>query len=110
MGFPAYSVFVVHFFLELISQIVRMYMLCSLVKFSIKEFLCEICPKIVSVVGVSIILRLFCLAYMDQSIMRLVVVVFISFISTSIAVYCLGLTSNERYFIKEKVILRLYKK
>ena len=48
--------------------------------------------------------------YMEQSIIRLVVVVFISFISTSIAVYCLGLTSNERYFIKEKVILRLYKK
>ena len=110
MGFPAYSVFVVHFFLELISQIVRMYMLCSLVKFSIKEFLCEICPKIVSVVGVSIILPLFFFVYMEQSIIRLVVVVFISFISTSIAVYCLGLTSNERYFIKEKVILRLYKK
>lgn len=110
MGFPAYSVFVVHFFLELISQIVRMYMLCSLVKFSIKEFLCEICPKIVSVVGVSIILPLFFFMYMEQSVIRLVVVVFISFVSTSIAVYCLGLTSNERYFIKEKVILRLYKK
>lgn len=74
------------------------------------EFLCEICPKIVSVVGVSIILPLFFFVYMEQSIIRLVVVVFISFISTSIAVYCLGLTSNERYFIKEKVILRLYKK
>ena len=60
--------------------------------------------------GSSIILPLFFFVYMEQSVIRLVVVAFISFVSTSIAVYCLGLTPNERCFIKEKVMLRLHKK
>ena len=59
LGAPAYSVFIVHFCVELVAQFSRMYMLRKLINLPIRQYLNNIYIPIVGTVFVSIILPIF---------------------------------------------------
>lgn len=96
---PAYSVFVVHFFVECVAQMARMYMLHRLVGLSIIKYMHNIYLPIVTVVCLSCILPIFIHSQLYGGMIRFLVVSVICFLSVGASVIFLGLSKEERKFI-----------
>ena len=104
LGAPAYSVFIIHFCVETITQIPRMYLLRKLIDLSIREYIYNIYLRILIVVLISILLPLYLHCQMSEGFFRLVCVGSVSVVSVGITVFLLGLTVGERKFITNKVM------
>ncbi|MEF2621745.1 MAG: oligosaccharide flippase family protein [Xylanibacter rarus] len=102
--FPAYSVFVVHFIIEIITQGIRMILLKPLIGLTIKDYLCNVYSRIILVVIISAIIPLTIYLNIDNIIMRFFLVCILSFLSVSFVVYRVGLSKEEREFVKSKFI------
>jgi Na+-driven multidrug efflux pump len=103
LGAPPYSVFIVHFCVESVAQVSRMYMLRKLINLSMLMYLKNIYLPIVLVVTISIILPIFVHSCLDESIWRLLIVGTTCAFSVGLSVYLLGLTKNERFFFEIKL-------
>lgn len=101
---PAYSVFIVHLVMEIITQIARMKIMCPLIHLRMKDYFKNIYVKILFVVVLSIIAP--CIIYfnMDDNVLRFFVVSFISMLSVSLTSYIFGLSNAERTFVKAKAV------
>lgn len=103
LGAPAYAVFIVHFFVECVAQIVRMMILRKYIKLNIFIYVKNIYIPIFFVIAISVILPLFIHHAMDEGWERFVLVALGSFVSVGLSVVAVGLTKNERRFILGKV-------
>lgn len=103
LGAPAYSVFIVHFTMECIAQFLRMFLLRKLINLPISAYLKHIYLPVIIIILVSCIIPLYVHNLMSIGLIRLIVVVVISVISVGLSIYYIGLTSNERKFIYEKI-------
>lgn len=103
LDFPPYSVFIVHFVIEFIVQILRTYILKSLIKFSIKQFFYEVCRRVIYVGIIAVIPPFLIIHYMNSGYIRLILTILTSFLSVGISAYIWGLTYNERSFINNKI-------
>lgn len=108
-GFPAYSVFIVHFVIELITQFLRMFLLHSLIGIRIKDYFSQIYSNILLVTSLSVIFPFLIYSNMDDTIYRFFAVSFSSVLSVVLFVYYTGLHKNERIFVKEKIMFILAK-
>lgn len=104
LGLPAYSVFLVHFAMETITQLVRMILLRPLIGISILDYIRKIYTRVFAVVAISVIGPFFVYKNMDNMTMRFFIVCIICVLSVSIVVYTVGLTNHERIFVKLKAI------
>lgn len=102
LGFPAYSVFIVHFIVEFITQIFRMIMLKPLINLSLKDYINNIYIKVLVVVIISVIIPMIVYLNMTYSLTRFFVICILSFISVGTTIYTIGLSKDERVFIKSK--------
>lgn len=102
LGFPAYSVFLVHFVMEGVCQLARMIMLRPLIGIGIKDYIVNIYARIALVVVASLILPFIAYNAMDSGIVRFLVLGIICVMSVSVCAYYLGLNSNERVFVISK--------
>lgn len=102
LGFQAYSVFIVHFIVELITQCVRIILLRSLIGLNIKDYLWNVYSRVLLVVVISVIIPLTIYLNMGYTMIRFFTVCTASLISVSIVVYRIGLANNERDFVKSK--------
>lgn len=109
LGLPAYSVFIVHFIMEFIVQIVRMEMLFPLIGIHIKDYLKNIYIRVVLVVILSSTIPLLVYGNLPNSILRFCIVCITCMLSVSIVAYTIGLSSNERKFVRSKVNEIYYK-
>lgn len=109
LGFPAYSVFIVHLIMEAITQFARMIILRSLIGIRIKEYLKYIYIPVFFVVLLSIIVPLTIYFNMDASALRFLVIGLSCVIFVLSAVYAVGLSKSERAFVNSKVV-RIYNK
>lgn len=107
LGMPAYSVFIVHFVIESICQILRMIMLRPLISLRLRDYFTNVYSKVASVVLVSSIAPASAYVLMNDTVLRFFVVCFISVISVSAIAFCIGLSDNERTFVKEKVLSKI---
>lgn len=100
---PPYWAFLFIFLFEFISFIARMFILRSLTKFSIKSFTKEVLIRTFLVTCFASILPLTLCQYMDSSILRMILTIFLSIICIAIVGYILGITKDERSFINQKI-------
>lgn len=102
-GFPAYSVFIVHFCVESVAQIARMVMLRPLIGLSLYDYFKSIYLRITIVVAVAIILPSFVHFVMPYGPLRFLCVGSICVMSVSSAAYFFGMSYSEQMFIRSKV-------
>lgn len=104
LGAPAYSVFVVHFFVECIAQTERMILLRNLVSLSIRKYIINTYMPCFIVLLIGIILPLYIHNLLIEGWNRLVCVSIINCLSYFFVVYLLGLKKDERDSINKKII------
>lgn len=102
LGCPAYSVFIVHFVMESVAQLARMFMLRPLIGIGIKDYLTNIYSKVILVTALSLIVPFAVYESMDDTVARFFVMCVICVLSVGIVVYIVGLSGNERAFFKSK--------
>lgn len=103
LGLPAYSVFIVHLVLETTDLFVRMFLLRGMIGMSVRAYIRKVVYVISPVLLFSYIPPFIVYQLLDDSFLSFVVVCSISLFSSLLSVYYLGLASNERIFVKEKV-------
>lgn len=104
LGAPAYSVFIVHFVIESIAQVSRMYMLRKLINLPMRRYLTNIYLPITSVVATSIILPIFVQINYHEGLTRFIIVSLTCILSTGLSAFFLGLTRHEREFFTDKTL------
>ena len=109
LRFPAYSVFIVHFLMESLTQMVRMFLLRPLIGIRIRDYFRYIYLPVLLVIAISVILPTIVYFNMDDTVVRFLVVGIVCVLSVSVAAYTLGLSRNEQLFVKTKAISLLQK-
>lgn len=103
LGCPAYSVFIVHFIMESITQIVRMIMLRPLIGIKVSDYFINIYKKVAFVSILSLIAPFFVYKNLNDTTTRFFTVCIVCVLSVSIVTYTIGLSKTERIFVKTKV-------
>lgn len=109
MGCPAYSVFIVHFLIESVTQVARMILLRPLIGLRIRDYFIYIYKPVLIVVGVSVILPSIFYYSMNSGLLRVFTVLLMCVMSIAVTTYLLGLSANERSFVKSKVMAVFHK-
>lgn len=109
IGMPAYSVFIVHFLIESITQLVRMFLLRPLIGIRVMDYFRYIYSQVLLVIAISVILPALVYFNMEDTVVRFFVVGIVCVLSVSMTAYTLGLSSNERVFVKAKALGVLHK-
>lgn len=108
LGAPAYSVFIVHFCVESVTQFSRMYMLRKLINLPMWQYMKNIYIPIVTTVAVAIILPIIVRMQVEEGWLRFIAVGFTCVLSVGISTFFIGFTKYERVFFLDKG-LRLIK-
>ena len=101
MGFPAYSVLIIAIGIVFISTIARLLLLKRLVDYSIRRFFKTVLIPIFVISIVAAILPIIICYFLEQNLLRLLIVTGISVISVGIISYCIGLNREERQKVKD---------
>ncbi len=104
LGYPAYSVFVVHFVMESVAQCARMVMLRPLIGVRIRDYIKNIYVRVMSVAALSVVAPFVVYLNMPDSVLRFFTVCIVCVLSVGIIAYTVGLSSGERSFINAKAI------
>lgn len=104
LGFPAYSVFIVHFCMEAIAQFARMVLLRPLIGIRIRDYISNIYLRIVAVIALSVIVPFIVYINMGDTVLRFFAVGAVCALSVGIVSYTIGLTDNERMFVNSKAV------
>ncbi len=102
-GAPAYSVFIIHFCMENIAQVIRIYILRKLIQLPCRAHILNIYLPIIKVILLSSFVPVCIHLYLPYGFTRLLIVGFTSITSVSLIVFFTGLTKNERGFIYKKI-------
>ena len=102
LGAPAYSVFIVHFCVESVAQVARMYMLRKLIDLPMEAYFRHIYLPVILVVAISCILPVYINSQMDDGLVRFLVVGITSVLSVGVTAFFVGLTKDERNFFLNK--------
>lgn len=103
LGFPAYSVFIIHFVIEFIAQIFRLILLRNLIQLPFFYYVKSVITNIIKVFLISIIIPVFVRYNIEYGWFRFILVVLCSFISVGTTIYLLGLLPGERAFLRQEV-------
>ncbi len=103
MGAPAYSVFIVHFCVESVAQFARMYMLRNMIDLPLLSYVKNIYLPIMGVVALSMVLPLLVYSNMQEGFIRLLAVGMTCVLSVAMTSLFIGMTTNERTFLVNKV-------
>ena len=98
------SVFIVQFFVTMITQFIRVAMVKSKLHFSYKEYFKEIIFRICLVSFVSALPSLFLLYVLDNSFLSSLIICLSSMLSVLVCSYYIGLNEEERTPIHNKII------
>ena len=101
---PPYSVFLVHIAIEFIAQFARMTILRSLIKVHIIDYFQHIYNRVIAVTILSLIMPFIFHINMTYSSSRFFIVSTICALSVITTAYTIGLTQEEKLFIRSKAI------
>ena len=107
MGAPAEFVFIVHFFICSLTFFVRLLILKPMIKLSINEYFKKVIVRLIIVFVISLLLSIGVKMLMPKSIIYSFIVTFISGIITFISCYFIGIDSDEKAFVRNKISLAL---
>ena len=103
-GYPAYSVFIVHFCVESVAQFTRMCMLRKLINLPLRQYFRNIYLPIVTTVSICIILPIMVHMQMVNGWLRFIAVGFTCVLSVGTSAFFFGLTKSERSFFTHKFL------
>ena len=109
LGCPAYAVFIVHFIMEAVAQLARMIMLRPLIGLRIRDYLSNVYNRVFAVVLASSLLPWLVYANMQDNVWRFFAVGIVCVFSVSFSAYFLGLSANERLFVRSKALAMIQK-
>ncbi|MDD7136013.1 MAG: oligosaccharide flippase family protein [Bacteroidales bacterium] len=104
LGAPAYSVFIVHFCVEAVAQFFRMFMLRKLIDLPVWQYFRNIYLPVAGTVVVSVVLPLIVHLQMEEGWLRFIAVGFTCVASVGLCAFFIGMTKNERFFIRDKAL------
>ena len=104
LGFPAYSVFIVHFCMEAVVQAARMLMLRPLIGVRLRDYFVNVYSRVFVVVALSVLAPLFVYESMDGTVVRFFAVGAACVLSVGVVAYTVGLTGGERVFVRSKAV------
>lgn len=103
-GLPAYSVFIVHFVMEAITQLARMIILRSLLGIRLREYFTHIYARVFAVTVLSAAVPYIVYQSMENTVSRFFAVCALCALSVGSIAYWVGLTRNEQVFVKAKAV------
>lgn len=109
LGLSPYYSYIIQFVVFLIQLGIRLFLLKDMISLPIKKYTHEVLIRIIGVTLFSLVLPISLYYGLDKGFARLIFVSFISFISVTISIYTIGLTSSERSFLIGKVSLGIKK-
>lgn len=103
LGLPAYSVFIVHFCMESVAQLARMIILRPLIGIRLHAYFKYVYSRVFIVAVSSVIAPFLVYKNLNDTILRFFIVCIVCVLSVSVIVYIIGLSNNERAFVREKI-------
>lgn len=103
------SVFWVQLVIMYLTQFVRMAIVCNKIKMSIREYCIKILIRVILVSTLSPIVPLYFYFNLDTSLISSIVIILIAIFSVMLFSYTVGIDSNERNFINQKIKLLINK-
>ena len=110
LGFPPQSSYVVFAVVYAILIFVRLWLMRGMVKLSTMMYVREVLYKVVPVMCLAFVLPVFIHSLMKPDVLRLVCVCLVSLPVTAALSYYLGMTANEKVFIRKEVISKITSK
>lgn len=110
LGGAVWSTYVVYGIIYFILVFVRLFLLKGLINLDPIDFIKTVMLPYIPVVILSLIAPALIVHFMDEGILRLIILCVVSVISTSLVVYTLGLTQGERQFVYEKIFIKMCRK
>ena len=104
LGCPAYSVFIVHFVIELVAQLARMVMLRPLIGIRLRDYFINVYLRAFVVVALSVIVPFAVHEGIADTVARFFAVSIVCVLSVGVVAYAVGLTGGERVFVKAKAV------
>ena len=104
LGMSPESTYVVFILVYVLVDSVRLYIMKGLLQFPPMMFVKEVVAKILIVSVAAVIIPAITIYSMPPSFIRLVTSVVVCVIMSSIATYCIGLTSRERFVVTTKIL------
>ena len=102
-------VFIVYLVFEFLAFLSNIIVTSHFVKFSLSEYVRNVLIRVIGVSVLSSIIPFITYIFMPATFTRFMIVLISSVVSSSIAIYMLGLTYNERQFINSKLQLFIKK-
>lgn len=109
LGYPPYSVFIVHLTTEIVAQNARILIVGRQIKLKYMDFIKEVVLKVAAVTVVSSILPIYLHSQFCHSAMMSVANCAITLICSLIVIYTIGLNSKERKSITRLVFSKIKK-
>ena len=104
LGCQAYSVFIVHFVIELVAQLARMVMLRPLIGIRLRDYFVNVYSRAFVVVVLSVIVPFAVHESIADTVARFFAVSIVCVLSVGGVAYAVGLTGGERVFVKAKAV------
>lgn len=108
-GMEAYTSYIVFMIIYFILIFVKLYIVKGLINFPVSKYYREVFYSITPVTILSFILPAIPYLYIDNVIIRCLVVCIVSVLSTCLMIYSFGLTKGERIMVNDKTRLIIKK-
>ena len=108
-GAPAEATYVIFIIIYTFVEGVRLWVMKSLFDYSVKSFLKEVILRILIVTAVASVLPILLVTTISPSLIRFMLTVMLSFASTVLTIYLIGITSSERKVIVEFIKNKLFR-
>lgn len=99
LDMPAESAYIIFIIIYFLVIFVRLYVMKGLLNFPPMMYIKKVLVVIIPVSLLSVVLPYLSLYAMEDSLLRFLIVTTLCIVSTSVAVYLMGLTSNEKKFL-----------
>lgn len=107
LGGSPESVYIVHLVICIIAFLTRLWVVKPMIKLSIRQYLANVVLPCLVVMVISVCLSALIKYVMPTGVISTIIVCFLSVLFAMIFTYFIGLTSNERIFIKNKTVAAL---
>ena len=104
-GYPPESTLIVAFVVSVCCLLLRLIFLRTMVGLSVKRFMRKVCMNVLLVTFVAAIIPFLIYIQMSDSIVRFLLICIVTVFCSSLTIYFVGCSSNERSFIKGKMLL-----
>lgn len=108
-GMEPYVVFVVSIVMSLCAQVSRMVFVQNMFGFEIKEYCSKVLLRIALILIISYFVTAVCVKVMEEKMLTLIITCIISWVSTTILCYYVGMSKKTRVMVNQYVYDALYK-